>query len=130
MYEEYGHAMVKSNTDLYHWGRVAQICVSKLTITGWDNGLLPDRRQTIIWIIAEITLISPLELTSMNFKSKSIHFQWRKCISNVVYEMVNILFLPEGHNAYFYRIGMESLAASIKTNRVVMQIIISFKTRT
>ena len=29
---------------LTHWGRVTQICISKLTNIGWDNGLLPDRR--------------------------------------------------------------------------------------
>ena len=34
---------------LTHWGRVAHICVSKLTIIGSDNGLSPGRRQAIIW---------------------------------------------------------------------------------
>ena len=33
---------------LTHWGRVTQICVSKLTIIGSDNGLWPGRRQAII----------------------------------------------------------------------------------
>ena len=33
---------------LSHWGRVTHICVSKLTIIGSDNGLLPGRRQAII----------------------------------------------------------------------------------
>ena len=32
---------------LIHWGRVAHICVSKLTIVGLDNGLLPGRHQAI-----------------------------------------------------------------------------------
>ena len=36
------------------------ICVSKLTITGSDNGLSPDRRQAIIWTNAGILLIGPL----------------------------------------------------------------------
>ena len=43
-------------TDIYspdldfftHWGRVTHICVSKLTIIGWENGLSPDRHQAII----------------------------------------------------------------------------------
>ena len=42
---------------LTHWGRVTHICVSKLTIIGSDYGLLPDRCQAIIWIIAGILLI-------------------------------------------------------------------------
>ena len=36
------------------------ICVSKLTITGSDNGLSPNRRQAIIWTNAGILLIGPL----------------------------------------------------------------------
>ena len=45
---------------LTHWGRVMHICVSKLTIIGSDNGLLPDRRQAIIWTNAMILFIEPL----------------------------------------------------------------------
>ena len=40
--------------------RVAQICVSKLTIVGSDNGLSPGRRQAIIWTNVGILLIGPL----------------------------------------------------------------------
>ena len=36
-----------------HWGRVAHVYVSKLTITGSDNG----RRQAITWTNADILLI-------------------------------------------------------------------------
>ena len=43
-----------------HWGRLTHICVSKLTIIGSDNGLSPERRQTIIWTDAEILLAGPL----------------------------------------------------------------------
>ena len=45
---------------LTHWGRVTHICVIKLTISGSDNGLSPDRRQAIIWTNAGILLIGPL----------------------------------------------------------------------
>ena len=45
---------------LTHWGRVTHICVSRLTITGSDNGLSPGRRQAIIWTSAGIMLIGPL----------------------------------------------------------------------
>ena len=47
-------------TMLTHWGRVTHICVSRLTITGSDNGLSPGRRQAIIWTNAGILLIGPL----------------------------------------------------------------------
>ena len=36
---------------------MTHICVSKLTIIGSDNGLSPDRRQTIIWTNAGLLLI-------------------------------------------------------------------------
>ena len=45
---------------LTHWGWVTHICVSRLTITGSDNGLSPGRRQAIIWTNAGIVLIGPL----------------------------------------------------------------------
>ena len=45
---------------LTNWGRVTHICVSRLTITGSDNGLSPDRRQAIIWTNAGILFIGPL----------------------------------------------------------------------
>ena len=32
-----------------HWGQVTHIYVSRLTITGSDNGLSPGRRQAITW---------------------------------------------------------------------------------
>ena len=45
---------------LTHWGRVTHICINRLTIIGSDNGLLPGRRQAIIWTNAGILLIGPL----------------------------------------------------------------------
>ena len=39
---------------------MTHICVSKLTTTGSDNGLSPDRRQAIIWTNAGILLIQTL----------------------------------------------------------------------
>ena len=45
---------------LTHWGRVTHICVSKLTISGSDNGLSPGQRQAIIWTNDGILLIGPL----------------------------------------------------------------------
>ena len=55
------HAKVDSAPlELTHWGRVMHICVSRLTIITSDNGLLPGRRQAIIWTNAGILLIWPL----------------------------------------------------------------------
>ena len=45
---------------LTHWGRVMHVCISKLTITGSDNGLSPGQRQAIIWPNAGILLIGPV----------------------------------------------------------------------
>ena len=57
---------------LTHWGWVTHICVSKLTIIGSDNGLLPERRQVIIWTNDGISLIGPL---GTNFSEISIKIQ-------------------------------------------------------
>ena len=38
----------------------AYICVGKLSIIGSDNGLLPGRRQAIIWTNARVLVIGPL----------------------------------------------------------------------
>ena len=46
-------------TDYYliHWGRMSHICVSKHTMYGSNNGLSPDRCQSIIWTNAGKLLI-------------------------------------------------------------------------
>ena len=57
---------------------MTHICVSKLTITGTDNGLPPGRRQAIIWTNAGILLIGPLG-TNFNKNSIAIHtFSFKK----------------------------------------------------
>ena len=65
-----------------HWGRVAYICVGKLTIIGSDNVLSPDRRQAIIWNIVGILLIRTWgtnfgkTLSEIHtFSSKKMHFK-------------------------------------------------------
>ena len=45
---------------LTHWGRVTHLCVSYFTIIGLNNGLLPGRRQAIVWTNAGILLIEHL----------------------------------------------------------------------
>ena len=67
---------------LTHWGRVTHICVGKLTITGSDNGLSPDRRQAIIRTNAGLLLIGPLGtnfneilIEILTFSFKKMHFK-------------------------------------------------------
>ena len=57
---------------LTHWGRVTHIYVGKLTNT--DNGLLPGRRQIIIWTNAGILVNGPL---GTNFRKIHI-FSFKK----------------------------------------------------
>ena len=51
---------------------MTHICVGKLTNIGSDHGLLPGRRQAIIWTIAGILLIGPL---GTNFSESLIGIQ-------------------------------------------------------
>ena len=67
---------------LIHWGRVMHICVSKRAIIVSDNGLLPGRRQAIIWTNAGILLIGPLGtnfseilIEIHTFSFKKMHFK-------------------------------------------------------
>ena len=82
------------------------ICVSKLTIIGSDNGLLPGQSQAIIWTNAGMLLIRTLgtnlsEVSSENhtFSFKKMHLnmlcvKWRQfCLS------LNVLMKP-GARAY------------------------------
>ena len=61
--------------EVTHWGRVMHIYVSKLSIIGSDNGLLPGRCQAVTWSNADLLLIGPL---GTNF---SEIFNWNSNIS-------------------------------------------------
>ena len=63
---------------LTHLGRVTHICVSKLTNLGSDNGLLPHRRQAIIWTNAGILLLGPLGTNSSDILIGIQSFSFRK----------------------------------------------------
>ena len=54
------------------------ICVSKLTIIGSDNGLLPDRRQAIIWTNAGLLLIGPLGTNFSEILIEILTFPFKK----------------------------------------------------
>ena len=63
---------------LTHWGRVTHICFSKLTIIGSDNGLLPGRRQAIIWTNAGLLLIWTVATNFSEIFSEIHTFSFRK----------------------------------------------------
>ena len=63
---------------LTHWGRVMHICVSKLTIIGSDNGLLPNWHQAIIWTNAGLLLIGPLGTNLSEILIEILTFSFKK----------------------------------------------------
>ena len=65
---------------LTHWGRLTQICVSKLTIIGSDNGLSPGRRQAIIWTNAAILSIGALGTNFSEILIKICTFSLKKML--------------------------------------------------
>ena len=86
-----------SQCQLTHWVRVMHICISKLTIIGWDNGLSSGRCQAIIWTNAWLFLIGPtgtnfneiiIKINSFSFKK--IHLKmspgkwWPFCLGHNV----------------------------------------------
>ena len=63
---------------LTHQGRVTHICVDKLIIIGSDNGLSPDRRQTIIWTNDWLLSIGPLRTYCSENLIRIQHFSLKK----------------------------------------------------
>ena len=57
----YHQHIFKPTRNLTHWGWVTDICVSKLTINGSDNGLLSVQHQAIIWTEDGVLLIRSLK---------------------------------------------------------------------
>ena len=86
---------------LTHWGRVTNICVSKLTSIGSDNGLSPGPCQAIIWTNAGIVLFGHLGTNFDEIVTKIIHFYLIKCIL----EMPSREWRP-------FRFGLDVLNAS------------------
>ena len=113
IFRDYGH-----QRHLIHWGRVTHVCVSKITIIGWDNGLSPGRRQAIIWTSVAIFLIGPLgtnfseiliEIYTFSFKEMHLKMssgKWRPfCIGlNVLIGVIDtgciyrVIRLPPGYH--------------------------------
>ena len=96
---------------LTHWGRETHIWVSKLTMIGSDNGLLPGGCQAIIWTNAEILLIghmgtnfSETLIEIYTFSFKKMHFKisfadwWIWCIGlNVLIGVKTKSMKKRGH---------------------------------
>ena len=83
---------------LTHRGRVTYICVSKLTVTGEDNGNSPARHQAIIWTNAGILLIGPKEKLQWNLNRNSHIFIQENAFENVVWKLAATLSLPQYAN--------------------------------
>ena len=77
---------------LTQWGRVLQICISKLTIISSDNGLLPGWCQAIIWTNAGILLIR--NKLHWNFNQTSYIFIHKNPFENVIWKMAAICLGP------------------------------------
>ena len=97
---------------LTHWGRVTHVCVGNLTIIGSDNGLLPGRRQAIIWTTAWTLLIKSL-VTSFSeiFNQNSVIFIQENAFENVVSEAATIFPRPQcvnwlSHHWFRHGIGL------------------------
>ena len=76
------------------------ICISKLTIIGSDNGLLPGRRQAIISTNAGILLIGPLGTNFSDiviwiqiFSFKKMHFKMSQLCTNKFAFILGIISL-------------------------------------
>ena len=83
-------------------GHVTHICISKLTIIGSDNGLLPGRCQAIIWTNAVILLIAPL---GTNFSEILIEIY--------VFLFKKMHFKMSSGNWWPFCLGLNVLTASI-----------------
>ena len=70
--------MLRCIASLTHWGRVAHICLSKITIISSDNGLSLSRRQAIIWTNAGILLIRPLGTNFIEILIRVQTFSFKK----------------------------------------------------
>ena len=81
---------------LTHGGQASHICVSKLTIICSDIGLVPARRQAIIWVNAGILLIWPLGTKFSNITIETyIYSVQENAFENVVCKMAVISSQPQ-----------------------------------
>ena len=79
---------------LTHWPLVSHISISKLTVIGSDNGLLPVQHQAIIWTSAAILLIRPKGTYFSEILSKIKKFIEENAFENVTCKVAP--FCPGG----------------------------------
>ena len=92
---------------------MTQICISKFTIIGSDNGLLPIRHQAIIWNNAGILLIrtlgtnfSEILIQIHTFSNKNMHLKmlsgkcWPFCLR------LNVLKIRQSRNHPIFNMGI------------------------
>ena len=89
--------VIATVVDLTLSGWVTHICVSKLTIIGWNNGLSPGWCQAITWTKAGIFIIGPLG-TNVSEIFIEIFIQ-ENAFQNVVCEMASTSSRPQCDNA-------------------------------
>ena len=116
-------------TYLTHWGRVTHICVGELTIIVSDNGLLPGRRQAIIWINDGILLIGPYGTNFSEILIKILVFSFTKMSLKVPSAKwrpfcLGLNVLSEIYNKYnhFFILGTTSwsqLGLARKSNKIL-----------
>ena len=83
---------------LHYWGRARHICVSYLKTTGSDNGLSPDRHQSVVWTNDRILSVGPLEI---NFHE--ISFEIRICTFKTMHlKMPSFRFVLNLLMCFFY----------------------------
>ena len=82
---------------------MTHICVSKLTIIGSDNSLLPGRHQAIIWTNAGILLIRHLGTNFNEILIEILTFSFMKMRLKVLSAKWRLFFL--GLNVVSYRIS-------------------------
>ena len=85
---------------LNHWGQVTHVCVSKLTINGWDNGLLPGHHLAIIWTNVGILLNWTLRTNFSEILSEIHTFSFKKIPSGqwqqfcLCLNVLNVPYMP------------------------------------
>ena len=77
-----------------HLGHMTHISISKLTIIGSDNGLLPGWHQAIIWTNARILLIGHLGTNLREIVIEVCIFSFKNAFENVVRKMGAISSRP------------------------------------
>ena len=91
---QHDNALLDTTNELTLWGRVTDLCVSKITIIAPDNVLSPGRHQVVIWTNAGILSIGPLgtnlseilmELRIFSFKN--MHLKMAVNIVSVKYSL-------------------------------------------